>query len=489
VAALKHSASRAVAWTLAARQTERIFGIVSIAVLARLLSPGDFGLVAMAASIAVVVEVLSAFGFDWALIRLPDAQPAHYHTAWTLGVLCGFLILALLCAAAYPAAVLFGRPAVMPIMVMMGVNGLLGTLGNVWMAEYRRINRFDQEFKLNMAARVAGFLTSIIWAAVTHSYWALVFGTTAYRLALAALSYGFHRRRPRWDLSRAADLLHFSGWLLAGNVTEVLRVRFAAMWIGRQVGSREVGLYSMAQELAALASTELAEPVNRALFANYSQLKGDVVALRGIYLRVSGVIWCIGMPAAAGIALCAPDIVAILLGGQWSNAAGILRILTAANIMSIMAANTHYVYWALGRSRFVAMLSIAGAFAFVSLTLLLGRYHGIIGVAWAQVAASAFVLLVNFTVLARTLDLTMVELVFRNHRVVLASAAMCGIVLCLREALGSPGHWGLLAASVVAGVAGYFGALLALWRVAGGPPGPEAEIRGLAMRMLCPDHG
>ena len=81
VSALKRSASIAVAWTLAARQSERLFGVVSIAILARLLTPADFGLVAMAASITVIAEVLSAFGFDWALIRLPDARPEHYHTA------------------------------------------------------------------------------------------------------------------------------------------------------------------------------------------------------------------------------------------------------------------------------------------------------------------------------------------------------------------------------------------------------------------------
>ena len=487
MSALKRSASIAVARTLAARQSERLFGVVSIAILARLLTPADFGLVAMAASITVIAEVLSAFGFDWALIRLPDARPEHYHTAWTLGVLCGLLILAVLCAAAYPAAWIFGRPAVMPIMIMMGVNGLIGSLANVWMAEYRRFNRFDLEFKLNLAARVAGFLTAIGWAAGTHSYWALVFGTTAYRLALTTLSYRLHPKRPRWAMSRSKDLLHFSGWLLAGNVTEVLRARFAAMWIGKEVGSREVGLFSMAQEFAALASTELAQPINRALFANYSQLEGDVAALREAYLRVSGVIWCIGLPAAAGIALCAPDIVGILLGGQWSNAADILRILAVANMLSIMAANTQYVYWALGRSRFVAILAIAGGVAFVSLTLLLGRYQGVMGVAWAQVAASALVLLVNFSVLGRTLDLSLARLLLRNHRVILAAAAMCGIVLCLQSSFGTaPGHnhWGRLAGSVVAGVGAYFGTLIALWHLAGAPSGPEAEIRGLAVRIV-----
>lgn len=484
--AVQTSTWRAVAWTLATRQSERVLGVISISILARLLSPGDFGLVAMAASVAAIVEVLSAFGFDWALIRLPVATRAHYDTAWTLRVISGMTIFAVLSAAAYPAALLFSRPAILPIVVAMGFNALLGSAGNIWMTEYRRTSRFDQEFKLNFFSRVAGFITSIVWAVHSRSYWALVFGTTASRFVMSLLSYRMHPRRPRWDLSRHADLMHFSTWLLLGNATDVLRSRFSDMWIGRNIGAREVGLYSMAQEIAGLASTEIAEPVNRAVFARYSQFEGDVARLRPVYLRVSGLIWSIGMPAALGIDLCAPDIVAILLGDQWSGATGVLRVLACANVMNIMAANTHYVYWALGRSRFVTLLSIAGAAVFIVFTLILGSYHGVLGVAWAQVAAAAVVLVLNFTVLSKTLDLNLTDMLVRNYRVVLASAAMVGLVLAIQPAAGAAqfGHWARLLLFAGVGAIGYLAALLTLWGLTGGPPGPEEDIWAFLLRTM-----
>ena len=110
------------------------------------------------------------------------------------------------------------------------------------MAEFRRQNRFNQEFTLRTLAKIAGFLTATGVALQTRSYWALVAGIIATRLTSTLLSYRLHPRRARWDLSRSADLLHFSVWLLLGNVADVLRSRFSEIWLGRNIGPRSVGL-------------------------------------------------------------------------------------------------------------------------------------------------------------------------------------------------------------------------------------------------------
>ena len=137
------STTRAVVWTLAARQGERLLGVLSISILARLLSPSDFGLVAMGTSIAAVAEVLAAFGFDWALVRLPNPTREHYDTAWSLRVLCGALVFVGLAVLAYPIAVLYSRPAVTAVVIAMGFSSLIGSAENIWMAEFRRQNRFE----------------------------------------------------------------------------------------------------------------------------------------------------------------------------------------------------------------------------------------------------------------------------------------------------------------------------------------------------------
>ncbi len=281
-------------------------------------------------------------------------------------------------------------------------------------------------------------------------------------------------------------------WLLLGNVADVLRSRFSEIWLGRNIGPRSVGLYAMGSELSALASTELAAPINRAVFTRYMQQVGDVEALREGYLRVSGLIWAVGMPAALGIGLCAPLIVRILLGGQWADAVQVLQILAFAGLLNIMASNTQYIYWALGKSRFVTLLSLAGSTIFITLTLLLGTQLGMSGVAWAQVIASGLVLAINYAVLLTTLQLRMSDIVRRNYRVVIASAGMSALVSAFSNSgatWATQQIWLRLALMITVGIVSYVTILIGLWTIIGKPAGPEVDIRDLARTAVASIHG
>jgi lipopolysaccharide exporter len=487
-AEFRPSSTNAAGWTLAARQGERLLGIISIAILARALSPHEFGLVAMAGSVVALIEVLAAFGFDWALVRIREPSRAHYDTAWTLRVLSGVATFAVLAAAAYPAAIYFRQPEVRWIVIAMGANGFIGSLENVGIVDFRRAMRFDLEFRLRIASKVAGAVAAVACALLTHSYWSLVLGISVARVVSVILTYVMHPFRPRWDLSQRAALLNFSVWIQVGAVTEALRARFADVWIGRYLGSTSVGLYSMTSELSAVATTEFAAPINRAVYITYLELGGRISELRERFLRVSGIIWAIGMPMAVGMFVTADQVVAVLLGSQWRNAAEVLRILTIAALITVVASNTHYVYWALGRPKFVTMLSLAGAAAFLLFTPLLGRSMGITGVATAQVLACLLAVTINYTALRRTLELPLRVIAARNYRVVVASAVMAacvrGVEFALVQAQVRPAVV-QLAAMVVTGVAVYFAALGGMWVVLGRPAGPEGDMAGFAVRQLA----
>jgi lipopolysaccharide exporter len=461
--------------------------MVSIAILARLLSPSEFGIVAMAGSVVALIEVLAAFGFDWALMRVPQRTRAHYDTAWTLRVLCGLAIFVVLAAVAYPAAIYFRQPAVTAIVVAMGANGVIGSLENIGVVDFRLQMRFDREFRLRTAGKIVGILVSVGWALATRSYWALILGVTASKLAGTLLSYVMHDFRARWDLSQAAVLLNFSIWLMIGNVADVMSSRFADLWLGRNLGSARVGLYSMASELSTLATTEFAAPINRAVYTRYLEMADDIPRLREAFMRVSGVIWAIGFPAALGLGVCAHQIVALLLGSQWHDAASVLQVLAAAGVISISAANTHYVYWALGKSKFVTILSLVGTVGFVVLTVLLGRRFGLIGVAIAQVLALSLVVTVNFVALLRTLELRASELLRRNYRVVVASVLMATAASWIGARVTQAGVTGAapqLAAMVGSGALVYCLSLLGLWSVLRRPVGPEQQLIDIVYRIL-----
>jgi O-antigen/teichoic acid export membrane protein len=464
---------------IGARVVERSLGLISTAILARALTPADFGLVAMALAIVAVIEVFSAFGFDWAVVRQPAATREHYDSAWTLRLIVSFGVVLALIAVAYPTATFYRHPELVGIILVMAVSTLVGALENIWVVEYRRNFRFDREFGLRTAGKLAGFCVAVTVALVNHSYWALVLGTLASRVATTIASYLMHPGRPSFCLSRRRDLMSYSVWLMVGNVADLVRARFGEAFIGRVFGARSLGLYSVSAELANLATSEFAAPVNRVVFSRYAQIEGDTAALRRGFVRVSALIWAIGMPATIGIAAIAPQLVLLLLGDQWTQAAPLIQILTASGAVAVIGGNSAYVFWAMGKSRFVTAMSILGLIFFVLLTFLLVNHYGLLGVAFAQVLAGIGVVAINNAVLMWLIKLPLLEFLSGVWRVAM-SAGLMGFAVwklsALLESIGVESVAAQLVVLVSAGIGLYAILLGALWRLAGQPDGVETDV-------------
>ncbi|HUO79688.1 MAG TPA: oligosaccharide flippase family protein, partial [Steroidobacteraceae bacterium] len=262
-------------WMIGARLVERALGFVSIACFARLLTPADFGLVAMASSVAALIEVFSAFGFDWALVRHPAPERAHYDSAWTLRLLLGAASATVLVAAGPLAAAFYKQSAVAPLLAVLALSTLVSAAENIGVVDFRRDFQLNKEFLLRSASRIGGFILGLTVAYLTRSYWGLVLGTFGARAAATGMSYVLHPYRPRLSLAAAKELLGFSVWLLVTNLIAFMASRFADIFVGRVFGPRATGLYSVANEIAHLSTSELAAPINRAVFSMYSKHAND----------------------------------------------------------------------------------------------------------------------------------------------------------------------------------------------------------------------
>jgi lipopolysaccharide exporter len=275
---------------------------------------------------------------------------------------------------------------------------------------------------------------------------------------------------------------------LLANFIDFVRNRTASIVMGRVFGTHSVGIYSMSSELANLATTEFAAPINRAAFSKYSESIGKPDELRSQFLDVSTVIWAVGLPAATGIGLCAAPIIVIVLGAQWLDAVPVLQILAIGGALEVMAANTHTVYWAIGKARFVSILSATGMAVFVPTLVVLMNLYGLVGAAMAFTLAAAVVLPLNYAALMRALSLTTRQIALRNWRVVAACAVMAALVHRATESMtfGSV-HEAIveLAVAVPIGIAAYFGALFAFWAVTGRPDGPEHLILQFITRVFA----
>jgi O-antigen/teichoic acid export membrane protein len=463
-------------WLLTVQVVERLIGIVSVSVLARLLTPTDFGTVAVAGTVVAIVELMSAFGFDWALVRRRDLSAAYLNSAWTLRALLGLATFVALALLGPPAAAFYRLPALRMVLVTLGLASFLGSLENIGTVFFRRDFAFHKEFIMRVATKLCGFVVTLSVALVYRSYWALVTGIITLRLSATVASYLLHPFRPRPTLVHARELLGFSSWLLLGNIIDYCRDRFSSLYLGRVFGPHATGLFAVSGELAYTPISAIAAPINRVAFSKYTQDVRASRALTNSYLEIASMIWLIALPMCTGTMAVAPEIVRLLLGPQWQDATTVVKLLTLGTVFNVAIANTHYVYWALGHARVVAALSAMGAATVIPLMIICSHYLGYDGVAWAYAVTSAALTPVNFGTLRRYAGIRFRQLWARVWRVTLAAAAMWVVLSTMFAPAGresASAAAALLLVKVPLGAAIYAGGVVLLWLACGRPEGPE----------------
>lgn len=469
-----------VAWMVLFKLAERGLGFISTLILARLLVPADFGLVAMATAFVAMLELLSAFGFDIALIRRQDAGREHYDTAWTFSVVVGAALALVMLAISGAVAEFYREPAVQPLIWVLAVGSLVQGFENIGVVAFRKELAFDKEFRFQLAKKLAMFVVTVPLAFALRSYWALVVGIVAGRVASVLLSYRVHPYRPRFSLAAWSDLIHFSKWLLLNNALAFLRERTSDLVVGRLQGPRALGLYNVAYEISNLPTTELVMPINRAVFPAYARMSSDPSVLREGFLNVLGVIALLTVPAGAGIAATAHLLTPVLLGAKWVDAVASIELLAFFGITMSLQTNSYSVYLAIGKPHLQAIMSGVFLAILIPTMIHLAQQSGSYGAAQACLLAGAALLPVNYAVALTHLRLGPLPILALWWRPFSAGAAMYWIVRTFLEQVSPPAYglagaaW-LLAACLI-GLVSYFVIIVTLWAVSGRPRGPESLL-------------
>ncbi len=467
--------AKGAAWMVLFKVAERSLGLVSTIILARLLMPKDFGIVAMAMSVIAVLELLSAFNFDLALIHDRSATRKDYDSAWTLNLIFSSLLALLMVALAVPTARFYREPRLEDVIYVLAFSRFITGFENVGIIFFRKDMEFNREFSFLLSRKLASFLVTIVLALLWRNYWALVVGQVTGRVANLVLSFTMHPYRPGWSLAAWRELFHFSKWLLFNNLFLFLKNRFADFAIGRIVGSTALGLFGVAFQIANLPTTELIAPINRAIFPGYAKIAGDLRALQQGFLDVLAMIMLFALPAGAGIAATAPLLVEVFLGDKWLASIPILQIIAFYGLVGVMQTNIGSVYLAMGKPRITTYVDAAYIGLMVPLVILATLRHGVLGAAWAYLATALIILPVNYAVMLRTIDLRLSRSLAVMWRPLLASGGMFAAVRpLLHGSWGNPGLRLALAVAIGAGV--YVVLVLLCWRLAGMPPGGERTL-------------
>ena len=472
-AGLGYRIAESAAWTISLRVALRILGVLSTVILARLLVPEDFGLVALATLISAGIELVTGLNFQVWLIRHPAPDRSHYDTVWTLSILRGAATCIGLFALAHPAAIFFEEARLEAVIQVLASIAFVAGFQNVGIIDFQKHLRFDKDFKLLLGARVGAITISIMLAWWLRDYRALVGGLVAAPLLMVVLSYFMHSYRPGLSLERWREAFRFSKWLLAGDLFLFLYSRADNFLLGKLAATGALGIYTLAHEIASLASSELVMPIRRVLIPGYSKMIEDSSTLRAGFIDGFALILMFGLPLAAGLGLVADPLIRTAVGDKWLAAIPILQVLAIYGMTSVASANLGPVLIALGRTQLLAAFVALGFVILVPAFVLAYEHFGLVGGAWAVSITDVIVLAVGLRVTLRIMGLRIGDLLAPVARTLFATLTMAIVVIGIQLMLVNVHPGVVLIVSVIAGAMTYLSTLTISWALSRKPAGPE----------------
>lgn len=490
---VKRSMATGSIWMIAFNMSNRFLGIISTMILARILVPEDYGLIAMAMSFYAMIEILTAFGFDMALIQKSDLDKQDFDTVWTIRLICYFSIgIAFFFSAPYIAE-FYDEPRLTNIARSLCIAMFLSGIENIKLVEFRRELQFNKEFNYQVSVKLVGFFVTIPMALYWENYWALVIGQISSRVGAVLIGYYMKPYRPNLCLAKASEIMSFSSWILLTNLLNYVNLKLPDLILGKLMGSKTIGLYNISNELSNYSATMIGAPMNRAVYSGYSKMKDDLAALSKSYLQVVGIQALIILPLGFGLSATSEYVVNIILGDKWLDAIGIIKILALSGMMAGITSNAVYIYMALGKPRFSFYLNLVKISVLVPTFIYSTAHYGIVGAAWTTVGVGVLAFSLNTLTASKMLKINTFEIYRQVIRSFLSALVMFYILTLPTTQLALESVNYSIAKLVVAtllGVAIYAISILLLWYASGKPDSSERyileQLRNLYMKRFNP---
>jgi O-antigen/teichoic acid export membrane protein len=348
--------ARAGSLMLLSNLVQLIVAAGTVAVLGRLLVPSDFGLFAMAAVLLGMVATFRDFGLPAAILQQPEIRHAEVSALFWLNLRRNVILSLIMVAAAPFLAWFFREPAVLMITVVVTAAGLVASVSVLHVALLGRELRFGAVTATEISAAAAGGLMAIGAAVLGFGYWALVLQVTTLLVVHGILPWLLCRWRPlgyRQSVAARAEvdtLLSYGTSLSLSRVVVWAGHNFGFVMVGRLVGASALGLYQSAFRWSTLPVHQVYRPLDQVVVSSVRPLRSDTgryCAAMRLVIRATATLV---LPAVAFLAVCASDIVLLLLGPQWSGAVGMFRVLAIAAFLDVARLSAKWVHLAEGRT-------------------------------------------------------------------------------------------------------------------------------------------
>lgn len=470
---------RSGAYAMGAEAIEFVLRLGSIFILARMLTPEHFGLIAMVTAITSIAERFKDLGLSIATIQQPEISHAQVSALFWVNAAVGLVLMLLIGGLSWPIAGFFDEERLVPVTMVIATTFFFGGIVVQHQALLRRQMLYGRIALIQICSSAASVVVAVAMAWADHGYWALVGREVSRALFLAIgtwWSMPFVPGRPKRG-ARIGSMLKIGGDVTGFNLVNFLTQNLDQIVIGKIAGATALGFYRQGVTLVLAPFTQLTGPVNAVSESALSRLQNDPVAFRRSYRKILAALSMATMPMAAFLAVFSEPVVAAALGDNWMAAAEFVWILAVASFIRPSMSTIGAVMISRGLSRrYLVLWGIAPCSLLVVL-ILVGSQWGATGVAYAHLFYSYLFLLPSLAIGLKGSPISPRDFLASTWRPAAAAIVMAGTLALLQATFPDPEHpFIALSWAIPLGAALYLGVLWAL-------PGGRQELTELLERV------
>lgn len=383
---------RGVSWMGVLRAATRGLAFVKIAVLARLLTPSEFGLFGIAMLSLAFLEIITETGINIFLIQEKAELKKYNDTAWVVSIGRGFLIfLALFISASFISS-FFKSPNAYNLLLLTSVIPLVRGFINPAVVRFQKELNFKKEFIFRSGLFTFDALVAITLGLITRSAVSFIWGMLAAAVLEVIYSLLFIKPRPRfaYEAGKAKKVISRGKWVTLAGVFNYLFENADDTVLGRLVNTTALGTYQVAYKISSLPTTEVADVIVKVTFPVYVKISGDAKRLKEAFLKTFGAITILVLPVGLFLYLFTEGIVFILLGPNWSEAVPIVKVLAFFGVVRGLTSGTYPLFLSLKKQNYVTAITLAGIFGLGLFVVPLVRQYGVLGAAYSALIGSFF---------------------------------------------------------------------------------------------------
>ncbi|MGB2599776.1 MAG: MOP flippase family protein [Candidatus Omnitrophota bacterium] len=462
---LKEQAVSGVKWNGINAGIVATLQFVTLAILARLLVPTDFGLMGMVLVVIGFARLFADIGVSNAIIYRQDATRESLSSLYWLNILGGIAIFFIVCALTPLVVILYHEPRLSSLMYLLALTFLITPFGQQFQMLLQKELQFKQLARITIIAAAANSAVAIILAIGGMGVFSLIWGQLvgAFVRVLQLSFWGWRRWKPQWHFSRNSlkGYIGFGLYQLGERTVNYFNSNLDYLLIGILLGAKPLGYYTLAYNLILRPSLKINPIITRVAFPVFSKLQNDVVKLKKGYLKVLQVLSLVNFPLMVGLAIVAPVAVPVIFGERWVPSVILVQILTVVGLLRSVNNPVGSLLLSKGRADLGFKWNVGVMITQIPGLYLGAKYGGTVGVAVAFAILQILYTMLNYLILIRPLlGPCLREYISSMWPSLLMSVAMGGAVFCTSVFLQKLPQELLLTTQVLCGVTVFLGLMV-----------------------------